>query len=161
MGYPLAYFLSWTCYASWLHGDERGSVDRDHNAFGTPWLPPDPGREKREYERSRGPAVRLDGARRDIVRRTIEDHCRIRSWSIHALNVRTNHVHVVVSCAVAPERAMDQFKAWCTRRLREAGLADKDARIWTEHGSTRYLWDEVSLAGAVKYVVEGQGPDLA
>ena len=39
---PLAYFLSFTCYGSWLRGRTPGSVDEDHNQYGTPFLPPDP-----------------------------------------------------------------------------------------------------------------------
>ena len=38
---PLAYFSTFTTYGTWLHGDERGSVDREHNQVGTPWLEPD------------------------------------------------------------------------------------------------------------------------
>ena len=25
---PLAYLISFRCYGTWLHGDERGSIDR-------------------------------------------------------------------------------------------------------------------------------------
>jgi hypothetical protein len=38
---PLAYLITWTCYGTWLHGDERGAADLDHNIPGTPYLPPD------------------------------------------------------------------------------------------------------------------------
>jgi hypothetical protein len=33
---PLAYLITFPTYGTWLHGDERGSVDRDHNLPGTP-----------------------------------------------------------------------------------------------------------------------------
>ncbi len=36
---PLAYFITFRCYGTWLHGDRRGSVDRFHNIYGTPRLP--------------------------------------------------------------------------------------------------------------------------
>ena len=42
---PLAYFITWTCYGTWLHGRASGSVDDAHNCFGDPVLPPDPVRE--------------------------------------------------------------------------------------------------------------------
>jgi hypothetical protein len=48
MDTPLAYFITFTCHGTWLHGDERGSVDRGHNAPGTPFLPPDEPRYARE-----------------------------------------------------------------------------------------------------------------
>ncbi|MGH9840991.1 MAG: hypothetical protein ACREEM_19730 [Blastocatellia bacterium] len=38
---PLAYLITFRCYGTWLHGDERGSVDRDHNIYRTPFLPRD------------------------------------------------------------------------------------------------------------------------
>ena len=155
---PLAYFLTWTCHGTWLHGDERGSVDDAHNMRGAPYLPPDP--RRREYETRNVPAdpIVLNERSRDIVARAITDHCRIRDWELLALNVRSNHVHLVVACPpeVAPENALAQFKAWCTRRLREAGLAHADARLWTHHGSTRWINDAKSLTGAIAYVLEGQ-----
>src|SRR5437762_2022331 len=36
---PLGYLITFRSYGTWLHGDARGSVDRFHNAFGTPRLP--------------------------------------------------------------------------------------------------------------------------
>jgi hypothetical protein len=39
---PLAYFIMFRSYGTWLHGDSRGSVDRLHNTYGTPRLPPNP-----------------------------------------------------------------------------------------------------------------------
>ena len=33
---PLAYLITFRTYGTWLHGDARGSVDREHNVFGTP-----------------------------------------------------------------------------------------------------------------------------
>jgi hypothetical protein len=35
---PLAYLITFRCYESWLHGDERGSVDRFHNQYKSPYL---------------------------------------------------------------------------------------------------------------------------
>jgi hypothetical protein len=55
---------------------------------------------------------------------------------------------------------MNQLKSWATRRLREEGLAESDERIWTRHGSTRYLWTEQDVLAAGAYVLEGQGDDL-
>jgi hypothetical protein len=37
---PLAYFISFRSYGTWLHGDERGSIDRFHNRYGSPYIPP-------------------------------------------------------------------------------------------------------------------------
>jgi hypothetical protein len=42
-GLPLAYFITFSTYGSWLHGEEKGSVDRAHNLPGTPYLEADAG----------------------------------------------------------------------------------------------------------------------
>jgi hypothetical protein len=37
---PLAYFIAFSTYGAWLHGRDLGSVGKQHNEVGTPFLPP-------------------------------------------------------------------------------------------------------------------------
>ncbi len=157
MSDPVAFLLTWTCYGTWLHGDERGSVDADHNAPGSAFLPPDDTRLLHEVRTASHRLVKLAPAAREIVEATIKTHCEIRSWTLQAANVRTNHVHVVVSCPVHPKEAMIQLKAWSTRKLRQAGLMEENAPVWTEGGSRPWLWNEESLRRAIDYVNDYQG----
>jgi REP element-mobilizing transposase RayT len=158
MSSPLAYLLTWTTYGSWLPGDERGWVKEGEFEI----QPPDPERREEARRRMRGEEVRLDETQRKLVEDTIGKHCRIRGWYLHAVNARTNHVHVVVTADIDPERARDQFKAWCTRRLseleaRRAGASGQPRRDWwTEKGSAKWINDEEYLANAIRYVLEGQ-----
>jgi REP element-mobilizing transposase RayT len=158
MGAPLAYFLTWSCYGTRLHGDADGSVDKDHNRFGTPFLPADAARERGAEALMTQEPYSLSADARAIVDQTVRRHCEVRGWRLLALNARTTHVHVVVDCLqkARPELAMEQFKAWCTRKLREGGFAAADQKIWTEHGSTRWIDTAHSLAEAVEYVLHGQ-----
>jgi hypothetical protein len=55
---------------------------------------------------------------------------------------------------------MDSFKAYATKALRASGLVGRDQKVWSRHGSTKYLWSEDQVAMAVDYVVNGQGDDL-
>lgn len=98
----------------------------------------------------------LDNEMRAVVHRAIEETCSIRRWSLLALNVRTNHVHAVVSGPAVPEAAMTGFKANATRLLAEAKLVGPGMRVWTRHGSTRYLWTEEDVANACTYTVDFQ-----
>lgn len=153
----LAYFISWTCYGTRLHGDERGTVDRQHNRVGTPFLRPSPVRQEAAAKIMRWDAITLSNQMRDVVRCTIEDHCRIRGWNILALHVGVTHIHIVVAAAdITPEAVMEQFKSWATRRLREAGLVDRVRKMWTEHGSTIWVHDEDGLRETVNYVLNRQ-----
>jgi len=157
MSEPKAYFLSWRTYGTWLHGDPRGSVDEEHNGFSTPLLGANPGREHWEAKRRLGPPVVLDEDQRRIVNETIREHCAHKGWGLLGIAVRSNHVHLILSFPnVSPEQAMTECKAWSTRALRRVGAVGPESKVWTLHGSTRYLWNEREVQAAGAYVVEGQ-----
>jgi REP element-mobilizing transposase RayT len=159
---PRGYFLTWTCYGTWLHGDVRGSVDEDHNQFDTASAAPNAARAFHHKARLKDAPTTLDSERRRVVEQTIRDHCEVRRWTMWALSVRTNHVHVIVGAGgVPPGKVMGQLKSWSTRRLREFNLVGEEDRVWTNGGSTRFLWDDDSVARATRYVVAGQGGDLS
>ncbi|MCA9282516.1 MAG: transposase [Phycisphaeraceae bacterium] len=158
MSQVLAYFLTWTCYGTWHRGDERGSIDREHQHPGTDTARPSEVRVLVNTARMKGEPVTLTPQDREVADRTIRDHCEHRGWTLLALNARSNHVHVVVRCDndTPPERAMSEFKAWSTRRLREHDDRFIETQVWTEHGSTRWIKDTNSLRLAIEYVEEHQ-----
>jgi REP element-mobilizing transposase RayT len=85
-----------------------------------PFADPDPSRERYEQSLLTQPPVTLTAQQSDVCSITIEV-CRHREWVLHAHNVRTNHVHVVVTAEGPPEPGMNGVKSWCTRRLRKPG----------------------------------------
>ncbi|MBY0112606.1 MAG: transposase [Phycisphaerales bacterium] len=150
----LAYFLTWHTYGTWLHGDERGSVNKIQNIPGTPLVSANPDVVATMGARMKHTSFVLDEAMQQVVSGAIRDHATIRRWSVVALNVRSNHVHVIVRPPTehTPEAVMQQFKSWGTRRLIKAGFATSETRVWVDHGSTRYIDSEESLKKAVEYV---------
>ncbi len=153
------YLITFTTYGSWLHGDAKGSVDKQHNTPGSPFVPENKKREHFEQDELKHDPVTLDTNQRRCVRDTIQEVCRHRGWQLHACNIRTNHAHIVVGTDDTPEKAMNDFKAYATRRLNERGWIEKDLPIWTRHGSTRHLDDEPSVEAACRYVLDEQGDD--
>src|SRR5262245_23194409 len=124
----LAIFTTWTTYGTWLPGDARGWVQR-----GAGIRDGNPSLEIAARLRMNTTAVRFTDQQRGIVERTITDHCAIRTWQLLAVNCRTNHVHVLVAADVrAIEIPREQFKAWCTRRLKPTDLGR--TKWWTERG---------------------------
>ena len=105
-------------------------------------------------------AVMFGANERAVVESAVGEVCSFRGYALYAINVRTNHVHVVVSNSATPERIMDAFKAYATRALRSARLIDCEVKVWSRHGSTRYLWTDEHIATAIDYVVNGQGGEL-
>ncbi|MBI5949900.1 MAG: hypothetical protein HY875_17320 [Chloroflexi bacterium] len=88
--------------------------------------------------------------------RAIGERCVHTGWELLALNVRNEHVHVVMRSEVEPEVVMGSLKRWATRALIEAGERRQGQKVWSRHGSTRYLWTEESVELACRYVTDGQ-----
>ena len=154
---PLAYLITFRSHGTWLHGDSRGSVDRHRNRYGTPRIPPNP-RWHRSNERAlTSPPVKLDSRSRTSIGVGIIETCETRGWKLWTQNVRTNHVHVVVSAACDPEIVLKAFKANATRKMREAGCWDSDRTPWARKGSKRWLWTYKQLEAAISYVKYDQG----
>lgn len=103
----------------------------------------------------------LDASQRKSVELALREVCDYRRWLLHAMSVRTNHAHVVVSTGgIKPERALNAFKAYATRRLRADGRWNKTHSPWAGRGSKKSLWNERSMSIAIDYVINGQGDDL-
>lgn len=154
---PAGYFLTIHSYGTWLHGDERGSIDRkNHNVPGTPMVAANAECKKMERKLLKQPPVQFKKSQRILINRTISEVASYNKWYLHAINVRIEHVHVVVTASKSPESVMNSFKSWATRRMREAGLWINTLSPWARHGSTRYLWYEKEIYEACRYVLDGQ-----
>jgi REP element-mobilizing transposase RayT len=148
---PIAYFLTWTTYGTWLPGDERGWYAKPGI-----WSPGDARLQQWSELLMTEDAFRLNPHQRSIVEAAIEQHCQYRGWLFHAVHARSNHVHALVTAtSVDPDIVLTQFKARCTRKLREAYPELKDRQHhWTENGSKRKVFTEPALQDVLAYVVE-------
>jgi REP element-mobilizing transposase RayT len=158
--FPLAYLITFRCYGTWVHGDERGSMDRRHNIYGAPKIAPNQLLQRSDMKQLKHAPIILDAGKRSIVDQAIRDVCDYRRYILRAMNVRTNHVHVVVTAAREPEGLLDAFKSYSTRALRRAGVISQTFKPWIRHGSTIYLWKERDVAKAIEYVMLSQGDEL-
>lgn len=155
MSAPLAYFLTWSTYGTWLPGDERGWTEYGHG-----WQLPDPARKLEAEAKMTEDACGLDREQRRVVEKQVAETCRFRSWELHCVNCRSNHVHVVVSADQDAKIVRNQLKAWCTRRLKELdavrGRTEVRENWWAERGSQRFINDLESLEATDLYVRDGQ-----
>jgi REP element-mobilizing transposase RayT len=155
--FPLAYFITWTTYGRWLPGDEKGWCKRGSRVIESP----DPVLRNAAGRAMTAEPVVLTQAQRGLVDSVIVKHCEIRKWVLHARNVRTNHIHVVVSAGIVGKEVRAQLKAWCSRRLSEqAGLKGKSengqCRWFSERGDIEWIDDQEHLESATRYVNEMQ-----
>jgi len=157
-GAPLAYLLTFTCYGTHLHGSPGGSVDPQHNVFGTPLLPESSRRERANRRRLAKPPYYLDESKRKLVLKAIRLVCQEKEWDLIALHVRRTHVHSVVGGETSPKRIRAAMKYRASRLL--SAVEVEPRRRWTDGGSGRYLWTPEAVAGAVDYVLLQQGKPM-
>ena len=157
---PLAYLISFRSYGTWLHGDERGSIDRFHNRYGSPYIPANDNWRRYNREQLRTRPLILAAPQRKTIEAAIRETCDFRKWSLFAFNVRTNHIHTVVAANRESKVVLNAFKANAIRMLREVDLWQHPFSPWARKGSKRKLWNERSIAQAIDYVLYGQGNDL-
>ncbi len=112
---PFGFHITFRAYGTWLHGDRRGSVNRFNNRFGTPRIPPNPLRQRYNRGLLNQSAVKLRARQRHLIAEAIRETCQIRLWGFWVMNVRTNHVHSVVSALCKPEKIRSALKANATR----------------------------------------------
>lgn len=153
---PLAFFLTWTTYGTWLPGDRRGSTDHNRDSNQPRRIVPNEPLRSHAQQIQRSDTVTLDPESRGVVNHAIHDLATEKRWAVHALNVRSNHVHLVVTAPGDPNRIMTASKASATRRLRERGMAAPEQTLWTRHRSTRWINDRQSLELAIRYTNDFQ-----
>lgn len=154
------YLITFVTHGSWLPGDPRGWVDDSCNDVLKPAMTASHSLEAYGQSLMSQDVFLLDAGMAPVVQRAVDGVCKHRGWSLHAINVRTNHVHAIVRADLPPERVMNDFKAYATRGLREAGLIGADRRVWARHGSTRWIDTDRSFELAKEDVVNGQGEPL-
>ena len=159
----LAYFITFSTYGTWLHGTQKGkgSVDRNNNQPGTPFVSPDANRLTRERATMTQPAYVLGETHRTVVRDAIIDLSTEKEWDLLALHVRTNHVHVVIRADREPGRLISDLKARASRDLNRAKLDPPNRKRWTRHGSTLHLFTHQQVNEKIRYTIDHQGRMMA
>ena len=125
----MRYFITFACYGARLHGDESGSVDRNHNLVGSRLLEPDSQRVMAERREMLQDAYVLDQGSRRLVLAAIRRHCEHRGWNLLAAHIRSNHVHAIVEAEIQPERIMNEFKSYASRELNRLGTGARQKTL--------------------------------
>ena len=153
---PLAYFLTFRTYGTWLPGDDRGSTQRTPGADGHKRRPASDSLASYARAKQAGSTFVLDAQMRGVAHESFVRTCQLAGWGVLAINVRSNHVHFVVQSGRAPERTMSSLKAWATRALREREFIGPEQRVWARHGSTIPLFKQREVEYACWYTHEAQ-----
>ena len=153
---PEAYFLTWTTYGTRLRGDSSGSTDHAREGHAPTKYAAFPSMQQHDSGLLRHPPVVLSEHARRVVEQAIHERAAFKRWELLAIAVRSNHIHLLIRAESPPEMVMNGCKSWATRALRDAGLLQGVEKVWTRHGSTRWINDKASLEAAWRYITEGQ-----
>ena len=94
---PLAYFLTFRTYGTWLPGDTRGYTHHTPDGRGVKGRTPTSSLRRHAETVQLNDALILDDKLRTFIDETVREACEYREWNVLALNVRSNHVHLVVA----------------------------------------------------------------
>jgi REP element-mobilizing transposase RayT len=155
----IAFHITWGTYGTRLHGDPRGTVDREHNEFGTPVLGYDEHRWEREKERLKFPPVILTRPQMIFIEQTLPSVCVRGGWEHITGAAGPDHVHEIVKSNTDPEVIRRLLKRWSGQMLMkryqgEPGCPQPGtgATWWAESGSIKWIGDQRYYANAVRYV---------
>jgi REP element-mobilizing transposase RayT len=154
---PYAYFITFTTYGTRLHGDQRGTVDRENNQFDTPLCKTNHNLNWHMKKQSKQSQIILTDEQRQAVLTAIKNTCQHNNWQLFAAHVRSNHIHLIVKSGSPPEKIMSTLKSFSTKALNKQRGTKRNKTYWTRHGSTRYIWCSDFLYPAMQYVIDGQG----
>lgn len=149
---PIAYFITWTVYGTFLQGDSRGWRKRRKGE-----QPAQPRLDHWRLERLKYPIQLLSHHQRLAVDTEIDRLAEFRGWQLWARSARSNHVHVLLSAAgFSGKKVRDQLKANCTRVLREQWQQFVDRPVWSTGGDFQCINGEDDLHVVRDYIAESQ-----
>ncbi|EMI55051.1 transposase [Rhodopirellula sallentina] len=149
---PMALFITWTTYGSFLPGDHRGWRHRTQGE-----KQPQPKLLRWHQEHLAHAVLLLDRSMIEVVASAVTEICEYRRWHLFACSVRSNHVHVVLAAPDwKPPKVRDQLKSKATMELRASNPAFRDRPVWTRKGDIAYLDSDVEIERCVTYVLEAQ-----
>jgi len=147
MNEPIALFITWPTYGTWLLGDDRGWVELTHG-----WQLPESSTDLEAMSRMNEDACMFGPAECQIVEKQVAESCKHRGWTLHAISCRSNHMHLVIRAVnTSPKQIREALKDWSTRRLKEKSDPNRDD-WWAERGSVRWISDLDSLKVVKQYV---------
>ncbi len=149
---PLAYFITWTVYGTFLQGDERG-----WRKWGKGYQPTQPRLAEWRRDRLKHSIELLSDPERELVDKEVYRLSEYRGWKCWATMARTNHVHVVVTANDRKGSVVrDQCKANATRVLRGHSTRFVGRPVWSELGDWQCINTEEELEIVIAYVMDAQ-----
>ena len=157
---PLAYHITFGTYGCRLHGDPRGTVDRQHNQYLDPVIAENWDRELANQERLRFQRITLTSEQRLFIESITLEICQRGAWQLFAVAAAPDHGHVCLSGEADGKRIRTWFKRWLGERLSSRWTLQSGQTWWAEDGSVKWIFDEMNFKNVVKYIVDQKSTSM-
>jgi len=158
---PFALHITWTCYGTWLPGDERGHVSNlvlpnggflpKMNVPGTTYAPGHCNTRQHAQKLMASAPMSLNLSTAHHAAEALVLAAQKRSWRIVRAAVMANHVHVVVMDCPNDGQLVRRVLKGCSQAAL-CHFIGENRRCWTAGGSDRYKNDWQAIENAVHYV---------
>ena len=151
------WHITFGTYGKRMHGDEKPTVDRTNNRFGTAYLAADFERERIERGMMGAPEVQFSFEQRVFLEAEIPVICVRGGWRYIQCAAEVDHVHTLLGIdrAIHGKQARPWLKRWITEALDTRWRAVKrtDGMSWfCEGGSTLAVHDDEYFRNAYRYI---------
>jgi REP element-mobilizing transposase RayT len=163
---PVALFITWTTYGTWLPGDARGYVSNTlspkggfepkQNQIGTPYKVDEAYTRERARDLQKWQAVWLTVPQAQIVANSLVSVATKRDWMILRASVMSNHVHVVLTRCPIDGPGVRRILKGNTQADLSAAIGER-RRWWTAGGSDRRRSGVRSIDATTRYVADQPG----
>ena len=150
--FPLAYHITWGTYGTRLHGDQRGTVERQQNLYREPIVGADERWERVERSLLKFPSRELTLEQRGFVEQTIPSICKRGGWEFVICAAATDHVHCVLQASVDGKDLRKWLKRWTSEAMSERWPLQPGEVWWAECGSVKWVWMTDYFDRATDYV---------
>jgi len=151
--HPIAYHITFGTYATRLHGDPRGSVDRSHNNPNDPIIGKVDHWQKYERNRSNFEPVYFDSNQRAFIENQFPDVCNRGGWELHIVAAQRDHLHCLISTDTEGKVVRKLIKRWLGQLISERwSKCSPHATWWAKGGSVKWVWDQVYFDRVYTYI---------
>ena len=150
------WHLTFGTYGTRLHGDDRPTVDREHNQRGQSFVESDPERAAAARGRMRGDPVYLAAPQRAVIESVVTSICARGGWT-HRLCAAPDdgdHVHVLLDAppGVDPDAILKWLKRWLGEEMSRRWGEPISGTWWAKSGSKRPTKSEGYLQNVFDYI---------
>ena len=144
----LIYFITCTTRGTWLHGNPKGSYDKNGR-----YIQSDNQLQEYNEQKMNHQPFLLTSDMQSIIRIAVKAFCEKNGWFIHAFSVQSNHFHLAVAASEINVKCLvARLKSNLTMRLRKVNLIDSDCHPWTRLFNSVSITTDKELERVCKYI---------